>query len=51
MASGLAGNRVPEPPEGAGKIVPAEIAGQPHAGMTSSRTKWMRMSFGRSASS
>ncbi len=39
MAAALPGNLVTKPPQRPGQVVPAQIAGQLHAGMTSSRTK------------
>ena len=51
MAPGLTGNFIPEPPHGADQFVPAQVAGQLHAVMTSSRTNWRRIGFGCSPSS
>ena len=50
MAAGLAGNLVVEVAQGARKVFAAEIAGQLQAGMTSSLTKWRRITEGFSPS-
>ena len=46
VASCLSSLLVPELAELAGKRSAAQVAGQLHTAMTSSRTKWSRMSLG-----
>lgn len=46
MATGLAGDPVPEIGEGRREIVTGDVPRKPQALMTSSRTKWSRMTFG-----
>ena len=51
VASCLSSLLVTELAELVGKIIAAQVAGQLHTAMISSRTKWSRMSLGRSPSS
>jgi hypothetical protein len=46
MATGLASDPVAEISECLREIVPRDVPRQPQALMTSSRTKWSRMTFG-----
>ena len=50
MASGLARDFITKSPQSMSEIGPAHIARQPHAEMTSSLTKWRRITLGRSLS-
>lgn len=51
MRSSLAGDRVTEPLESAGKVYPGDVTRQPQTAMTSSRTKCSRTIFGACPSS
>ena len=51
MATGLAGDPVPEIGEGRREIVTGDVPRKPQALMTSSRTKWSRMTLGTLPSS
>lgn len=51
MAASLAGDSVPEHTQRSGEFLPREIPGKPHAVITSSRTKWRRISLGACPSS
>ena len=51
VVSCLSSLLVTELAELVGKIIAAQVAGQLHTAMISSRTKWSRMSLGRSPSS
>jgi hypothetical protein len=51
MASGLAGYSIPEPGEGLCEVLTGDVTRQPQALMTSSRTKWSRMTLGALPSS
>jgi hypothetical protein len=46
MASGLARHPVAEIAEGSRELVTGDVAREPQAVMTSSRTKWSRMTLG-----
>lgn len=51
VASRLAGQAVTEGGERLGKILSRNVTGEPHTAMSSSRTKWSRISFGLASSS
>lgn len=50
VATSLPGDAVSADRELSGKIFPGYVAGKSHAAMTSSRTKWSRMTLGLSPS-
>jgi len=51
MAAGLTGHPVAQASEGFGEIVAGDVPRKPHAVMTSSRTKWSRITLGDCPSS